>query len=84
MDKLFAYLLLGLLLIVAWNESLSSRFHRLIRFEKASQETVVMEATPLPTPTPKRLPFWQDSNYRSPLEKKTIIGRPEAAKSREH
>jgi hypothetical protein len=45
---------------------------------KASQVPVVAVGTPKPTGT-----WMWDSTYRTSLEKTTVIGRPEGAKSRE-
>lgn len=68
MDKLLPYLLLVFLVIVAWNDTLSNRVHRLIGMQTTSTEPEVALA-PGPAPTPRRAPFWQDPNYKTGLDK---------------
>ena len=66
MDKTLPYLLLTLLLIVAWNDSLSNRLHRLAGIEKAAPENA---ATYTPVATSFRTPFWQQPDYKTGLDR---------------
>lgn len=58
MDRLVTYLLLILLVIAAWNESLRSRVQRLMGAE-----------TPNGAQVAKPTPFWQHPDYKSALER---------------
>jgi len=64
-DKLLTYLLLILVVIASWNESLRSRLHRFLGTESASPSAMGSGYAP----TPRTTPFWQDPNYKTALEK---------------
>ena len=71
--------LLGLVVMVGWNEPIRYRF--LTKAELAELEHP-------PDPAPAALPvhdgaWMRDPNYRTALEKNTILGRPEASTNRE-
>jgi hypothetical protein len=77
MDKLLPYLLLGLLLIATWHESLSHRLRRMVNGDSPtaqvtlSDDTDTSASTPAPVapaPTPKPVPFWQQQGYHNTLD----------------
>jgi len=80
MDKLLPYLLLGLLLIATWHESLSHRLRRMVNRDNPSAQVTLSDDTDTsasapsaaasmpPAPTPKTVPFWQQQGYHNTLE----------------
>lgn len=79
MDKLLPYLLLGLLVIATWNESLSHRVRRIVNKGTPAEQVELADGTETPTSlssntqsgqasAPRATPFWQQQGYRSVLD----------------